>query len=172
MKSWAGSLLILIFLSSNLQAATVYKKVDKDGNIVFSDTPMEDAEELDVPPVPTLKLDTTPKFKPAKKEKTEDFAYTSLAITSPVKDETFVNNQGTVTVSVQVAPKLRKGDQVQLLLNGVKRAGPSASTSFALSNLDRGSYSAEAQVIDAKGNVLISSATVPFHIKRNFIRAN
>lgn len=168
MRLWWHALLMLSLISATTHAATVYKKVDKDGNLIFSDTPMDDAEEMDVPPVPTMKLDkirppVTPS-KPSEKEKT--FQYNKVTITAPAQDENFINNMGQVTVKVQIEPGLRKDHQVQLLLNGVKRAGPSASQSFSFSNMDRGAYSAVIQVVDSKGNVAAESAAVTFHVKR------
>lgn len=172
MKAPLSALLTALLISSSAHAATVYKKVDENGNLIFSDTPMDDAEAIDVPPVPTLKLDTTPK-QPAPTKKTPKAAkYENVLITNPAQDETFVNNQGSVTIQVQVSPSLKPEHQLELLFNGVKRAGPSADTSFNFSNLDRGSYSAVAQVVDAKGKVIISSPAVSFHIKRSFVRAN
>lgn len=171
MKHWCKAILILCLLSGGAQAATVYKKVDENGNLIFSDTPMDDAETLDVPPVPTMKIDKVrPITSPVTEPKKKPPAYKSVTITAPQQDEHFINNQGMVTISVQVLPGLQPKHQLELLLNGVKRAGPSASTTFSFSNLDRGSYSAQAQVVDDKGNVLISSPAITFHVKRSFVR--
>lgn len=168
-KRWM-TVIYLLSLTLSAQAATVYKKVDENGNLIFSDTPMEDSEKLDVQPVPTMKL---PKARPnalQPKEKPTQFAYKSIIITEPQADQHFINNQGRVSVTVQVEPKLHPKHQLQLLFNGVKRAGPSATTTFEFSNLDRGSYSATAQVVDDKGNVITSSPTISFHIQRAFKR--
>ncbi|MCG8672042.1 MAG: DUF4124 domain-containing protein [Pseudomonadales bacterium] len=169
MNKWAISLALLIVCQA-ATAATVYKKVDENGNLIFSDTPMDDAEKLEVKPVPTLKIDKTPKFVPTPEKVKETVNYQSLEITSPVQDENFINNMGTVTVTVQSTPTLNPEHQVQLLFNGVKRAGPSATTSFSFSNLDRGTYEAKAQVIDTQGKTLITSPPITFHVKRPVIR--
>lgn len=168
MRHWLTTLIALSLAAPTLHAATVYKKVDENGNIIFSDSPMDDSEVMDVPPVPTMKLDkikVTPRAEPGKKD-INAVKYEALTITAPEQDATFWNNGGNVTISVQVKPALAENHRVQLLLNGEKRAGPSASTSFSLSNLFRGSYDAVAQVVDAKGNVLISSPAKTFHIKQ------
>lgn len=172
MKAPVSALLTALLISGSATAATVYKKVDENGNLIFSDTPMDNAETIDVPPVPTLKLNSTPKQPILLKDKPKAFKYEQVVITQPAHDETFVNNQGTVTIQVQVSPGLKPEHRLELLLNGVKRAGPSADTSFKFSNLDRGSYSASVQVVDAKGKVVIASPSVSFHIKRSFVRAN
>lgn len=166
MKYWLPTLIAFSLAATGLQAATVYKKVDENGNIIFSDTPMDDAETMDVKPVPTMKLDKIQVPQSTPKKKKSSVSYESISITSPEQDQTFWNNGGNATIKVQLKPSLRDGHSVQLLLNGEKRAGPSASLSFSFSNLFRGSYDAVAQVVDEKGNVLISSPASTFHIKQ------
>lgn len=166
MKHWLPTLLAFSLAATGLQAATVYKKVDENGNIIFSDTPMDDAETMEVQPVPTMKLDKIRVPQNNKPKKPKAFSYKSVTITAPEQDEVFWNTGGSLTINVQVAPSLRDNHQIQLLLNGEKRAGPSASTSFSLSNLFRGAYNAVAQVVDEKGNVVTSSPAVTFHIKQ------
>lgn len=167
---WMMTVCLLSFTLSTTQAATVYKKVDENGNLIFSDTPMEDSEKLDVQPVPTMKLPKARPIRSQPKEKPSKLTYDSITITAPQADQHFINNQGRVSVTVQLQPKLHPKHQLQLLFNGVKRAGPSANTTFEFSNLERGSYSAIAQVVDDKGNVVTSSPSVSFHIQRAFKR--
>lgn len=168
MKHWLTTLIALSLAAPALHAATVYKKVDENGNIIFSDSPMDDSEAMDVPPVPTMKLDKikVPPRTDNNKKAEKPVNYHSVAITAPEQDATFWNNGGNVTISVQVSPSLKRNHKLQLLLNGEKRAGPSASTSFSFSNLFRGSYNAVAQVVDDKGNVLGTSPAITFHIKQ------
>lgn len=168
MKRTLTLITMLCLAATHTGAATVYKKVDEQGNIIFSDTPMDDAETLNVQPVPTIKLDKmrVPQPVERKEKPTTPTGYSSLTITSPQPEETFWNTGGSVDISVQTAPALQPNHKIQLLLNGEMRAGPSASQSFSFSNLFRGSYKSIAQVVDDKGNVLISSPTVTFHIKQ------
>ena len=42
-------LLVLLLLSPLLATAQVYKHVDQDGNVTFSDIPAPDSEKIDVP---------------------------------------------------------------------------------------------------------------------------
>ena len=171
MKYWLTTLIALSLATPALHAATVYKKVDENGNLIFSDSPMDDAEAIDVPPVPTMKLDKikVPADSDTTKKPKKAVKYKSVEITSPEQKKTFWNTGGSVTINVQTSPSLHEGHRIQLLLNGEKRAGPSASTSFSLSNLFRGTYDAVAQVVDSKGNVVASSPGVTFYIKQTSV---
>ena len=170
MKHGLALFMAVLLTTTSAWATTVYKKVDEQGNIIFSDTPMDDAQTLDVPPVPTIKLDKLRVPQSVERKDTKEKqggSYTALTITAPQQDETFWNNAGSVNISVRATPPLQSHHRMQLLLNGEMRAGPSASDSFAFSNLFRGSYEATAQVVDNKGNILISSPPVTFHIKQS-----
>ena len=48
-------LLVLGLLVSLAATATeIYRWIDADGNVVFSDTPIEGAEKIEIAPLPTL----------------------------------------------------------------------------------------------------------------------
>jgi hypothetical protein len=117
-----------------------------------------------VPTIPALKpvpanLQTG---RPANKAK----SYTELKITTPKAEEHFVNNAGQVTIGVEITPELQDGHQLNLTLNGEHRAGPTTSTSFSFSNLDRGTYTAIVNIVDKAGTIIKASTPVVFHVQR------
>lgn len=88
-----------------------------------------------------------------------------VAVERPAQDETVHDNDGNVSVLVRVEPTLARGNQVVLLMDGqaVEREdGPV----FALTNIDRGTHTLQAQVTDARGNTLATSAPVTFQLWR------
>lgn len=158
------ALLCLLPLTAAQSATTVYKKVLPDGSVVFSDEPMDNAETLEVEPVPTIPAyKPTPTPQPTQRSAPAQY---SVAISSPKADEHFINNGGQVSVVINVEPALRDGHGVQVKLNGELRAGPGDSTSFNFSNLDRGAYTVLAEVVDKGGKLIQASAPVVFHIQR------
>ena len=62
-------------------------------------------------------------------------------------------------------PELKKGDSIVILLDGSK-IGKGSSTSMQLANLPRGTHTIQAAVVDSKGNQLIQSNEVSFHLLR------
>lgn len=143
----------------------VYKQVNPDGTITYSDKPAAGAQEVDIPTAPTYQPPKVPAFTPYQKpEKPAPFAYDSLTITSPANDETIRENTGDVTVVLSVSPSLRPGHRIEYLLDGAS-VERSTQTSYQFKNLDRGSHSITAQIVDESGNV-ISSASVTVHLQR------
>ncbi len=151
-------------------ASAVYKHVDADGNITFSDTPPNpDAEELELEPLNIIPpADITPRPNtsvPAEDEEVD--AYSSLAFSAPEHDVAIRENAGNVTFSLDLTPILRGSDGHQLVvkMDGVE-VMRGATTSHTLDNVDRGSHKLSARVIDSEGNTLIEATPVVFHLQR------
>ena len=161
-------ILLALFAIQTSSATTVYKYIDENGNLVFTDEPRKGAEELDVQPVPTVPAIPIPAPPPAK-EKPKDFKYNKIVIVSPEDQKNFINAVDPVVVQVALSPNLRDGDKIQLLLNGEPKGTPISSTQFTLDNLDRGAYAASVQILDKEGNEVGSSPSISFFIKRNSV---
>ncbi len=158
--------LLLISLSFAAPAfAEVYRSVDAEGNVVFSDEASPEAEKIIIP-----KLQTIPalnpgsfQYKPAAKRPQP---YT-LAITSPADDAAIRNNAGNISVSVSVKPDLSSGDKLVIYLDG-KEVG--TGTSVSLQNIDRGTHQLRAVIRDSNDRIRKSSKSVRFHMLRRFVR--
>ncbi len=146
--------------------AEVYRSVDKDGNIVFTDKPSDDAELIELDELQTIKPPQKGNFKytpPAKKPAAK---YTSVSITSPENDVAIRDNGGNVTVNVTTQPGLHGKDELVLFLDG-KEVPLRRSTAKAFSGLDRGTHQLRAAVRDKSGRILESSQSVTFHLLRH-----
>lgn len=158
---------LLLFLTIPVSAVEVYKSVDEAGNTVFSDQPSDDAEKIDVKELPTVPgftnypVDTRPKPTAAER-------YSEIAITNPKNDETYWRGEGDLIVSVGIKPRLSAMDQVVLYLDGEEILAE-ASTTFVLSELDRGTHQLRASIRDREGNIVKSSETVSFHVRQTSI---
>src|SRR5205823_6336849 len=91
-------LLTLISLLASLAVAgTVYKWVDENGVVHYSDQPHPEAQKVDVPPAQTYKggasvpaMPTTGTSAPPASSEPAS-AYQGCAISEPAKDQTFTN---------------------------------------------------------------------------------
>lgn len=147
-------------------AVTVYKYVDENGNVVFTDEPRKGAEVLDVQPVPTVPAIPVPP-PAAAPAKQADFRYNKVVIVSPEDQKNFINEVEPIVVQVALSPALRKDDNVQLLLNGAAHGAPGKSTTFTLEQLDRGEYQAAVKILDKDGQEVGASSAVQFFVKRH-----
>lgn len=167
--------LSLVLFSTHIVAADkVYKKVNPDGTVEFTDQPSSDAEEVPVSEVPTIKIKPAPpipttRFDLQQKEKPQVFSYKQVVITSPANDETIRDNAGNITIQGSVSPALRQelGHQLRWTMDGevLEQQG----LILRLTNVDRGTHTVQLEVIDGEGEVLASSQPVTFHLRRVFI---
>jgi Domain of unknown function (DUF4124) len=168
------SLLLLAGLAVSLAAFSqeIYRWVDKDGIVHYSDQPGSDKAELItvVEPSTYESADAAPaessnggSSDDSGSNSAEANPYTSLAIVSPEPDQVFFGADAVVTVTADLSGTLQPDHQVVFFLNGNRRPAPGLS--LDLSGLDRGTYFLRASVLDQNGKPLISSQQTTFHVR-------
>jgi len=85
----------------------------------------------------------------------------NIAIVQPANEGTVHDNEGNVIVQVAVFPSLAPGHQVALVLDG-RPVAQQTGTTVALSGVERGAHTLQAQVVDAGGATLAASQPVTF----------
>jgi uncharacterized protein DUF4124/Big-like domain-containing protein len=160
--------LCLLTLGGVSAAATLYRWVDAQGVVHYSDTPQPGAEVLHVSGAQTYHGTTTPDAAPVAAATTPKAAepYKSCDITQPAADSSLFAPEE-VTVSVQVSPGLRGGDQLSVQVDGQTLQPTSdGSLSFQLAAPERGEHTVSAQVHSADGAVLCSATSISFSVQR------
>ncbi len=168
-------LALLGIFGAAVATADVWRWVDDDGVVHFSDTPVEGAERIDVSessrttgarvftPPPRVTADGEPA-----PEAEEEFRYESLTVVSPAAEETLWNIEGLLSVSLAVSPGLQTGHQVRVYFNGQPRMVN--STSFTLDEVWRGVHNIQAEVLDETGKLMIRSQPNRFYVQQTTIR--
>ncbi len=150
--------------------AELYKKIDEQGNITYSDVPSGTAKPVKPPGLSTYGTPAQHKQstkKPPDTAKPAAANYTALAITSPAHDETLRDNSGAVAVKVSVVPQLdtQAGHTLVVLLDA-KSAAQAQAAEVSLHEVERGAHTLKVQVTDASGRVLKESAEISFQLHR------
>ena len=165
------ALITFCVLSPSLFAA-VYKQVDEQGNISYSDVPQKkDDQPISMPEPMTFTSKPAPKSSgdgegnQKRKSDQQSEKYDSVAINSPNNDETIRSNNGDVTVQISSTPGLQNNHLFVLFMDGNK-VQESAATSVQLTNLERGTHTLTAEIQDDQSNTLASSPPVSFHLQR------
>jgi uncharacterized protein DUF4124 len=149
--------LLLVFYVCYLGAETVYKTVDEEGNTIFTDKPSESATEIKIDELQTIDNPNPAKYKASSKQSDKKkFKYNSLTVTNPESGAGIRSNNGNVTISVSLEPSLRGGDKILITMDG-KQVGTGSSVS--IQNVDRGTHSINASVVDGNGKTLISTSS-------------
>lgn len=165
--------IILLLSVLAFAGADVYRWVDSDGVVHFSDTPRPGAERITIqvpqPQSSGAADQQGPDQGSADDDGTDDFAgYDSLTIQSPGQDETLWNIEGQLNVSAAVQPDLQPDHTLQVYLDGqaLPPADPGA-TSLTVSEVYRGQHSLRAVILDSAGAVLAESPSVSFYVRQN-----
>jgi hypothetical protein len=149
--------------------AGIYKSMDEEGNVVYTDQPPPDgAEEVHVPPPTTYSPPTSHKAPPAasSRPKPKGFqGYDSVSITSPEDESTVRDAAGKLVLSVATVPNLQSGHKVRILMDS-EQVAEEANNTFHFDNLDRGAHTFQAFVIDAQGRAVNLSDPITVYIHR------
>ena len=172
-------LLLLLLLPFSLQA-DIYRSIDRDGNVTFTDEPNNKAELIELEelptyeaaPIPVLPVEAMP--EPVEEENELKKPKYKISITSPEQNQSIWTGGGVLTASVSVQPELNvnRADKVQFKLDGKKVGEPQTGLSYTFENIERGSHILTVSVVDNKGKVIKTSKSVLFHMHRNSVAQN
>jgi hypothetical protein len=159
------SLLLIGLLVFPAFAADVYRSVDENGNIIFTDKPTPDAEKIRIDEIQTIDaVDAKPLKSTPKKSEESKFNY-GISISSPEDGATLRSNNGDITVSAVVKPaRLAPGHRLALYLDG--NVAATGGPQFDLTNIDRGTHSAIVAVQGKDGKDIQRSSPVSFTVLR------
>ncbi len=157
---------ISLFLMTFVSAETVYKTVDKEGNIIFSDTKTENAEVIEIQDAQALDIPKVRAFKLSPpKEKHKTSVYTKLVIVSPQNDATIHSNEGNVNININIEPEINNKDTLVLYLDG-KQVETGKKPQFLLTNINRGTHTVAVALKNQDGVEVKHSDKVTFHVRR------
>jgi len=164
---YCGYLLVLLAATAN---AEVYKSINADGDVIYSDVPTQGAKPVEMPELPTytpVPLPAAP-VAPATKVKAAEDAYSKFSLAGPKNEETILYTAGNVNVSVTLEPALQveKGHRIEYFLDDQPQGKPVASLSTSFLNVDRGTHTVSAAVIDESGKVIIKTKPATIYIRR------
>ena len=153
-------------------ATTVYRWTDADGVVHLSDQPVPGAEKITIGPpklygTPGGPTPVQPPRKPpdVPKAPLARLGYTSIVLTSPTAEKTYIDEA--VPVTLMLVPALRDQDIITWYLNGV--AQEEKGESFTYAHLDRGAYTLYATITDSNTQESTNSPTVSFYVRQTSI---
>jgi FlaG/FlaF family flagellin (archaellin) len=162
---------MIFFISLPLCAREVYKWTNAEGVVIYSDTYQEGAERIRVTgsKLPSPPAAGSQEQGDAQANTQDGTGYERFEIVQPENDATVRSNEGKVSVKLALTPTLAEGHSVKISIDGKELPGDVRSTQFTLNNLNRGTHSLATRVVDADGNVVISSNSVSFHLRQDSI---
>lgn len=152
-------------------SAEIYRQVDAQGNVTYTDEPSDQApaEEVKIRPVTTVTLpkpETVSEPEQLREEvETEGSAYSDVRITAPEDGEAFHSGSGDIAFEVASSPELRDGHKYEVTLDG-QPVGQTTSGTVSVRNVYRGTHEAGVSIVNRNGVTIKSGDTISFTIHR------
>jgi hypothetical protein len=150
--------------------------VDDDGTVHFSDQPVPGAVPVEPEPLSEIPLDVPP--QPAAGEAggapAQDRAAAidyRISIVNLRDDDVVWNDARELELQLAVAPRLavERGHRVEVFVDGVRRGPARRDTRLVLSDIDRGTHSVKARIVDADGRVLAETERLTIHHRQHSV---
>jgi len=163
-------LLVFCLAAAAAGATELWRWVDDNGIVHYSDRPAPGAEKVIIQGAQTFSVPAAGESAASPAEEREDgeeATYRRFAITQPAREETFWNIEGRLDVSIDVAPAIRGRHALKVYLDGQPVDGvPPAAPSFIMGNVFRGEHTLRASIVDEQGRELVSSQPVRFFVRQ------
>lgn len=170
--------LAFLLVSATPLMAQVYKVVDKDGNVTYTDRPPADGSPpIELRPISVIEAPTYETAPAAAKEgsDSEDSKemslsylrknYQDFAIVSPQQEQSVWKPDGPIPVTWNTQYALQDGMQVTIFLDGKKHSSTTQQM-VVMADLDRGEHVLTAELRDAKNRVIANAASVTFFVQQ------
>jgi len=173
---------VLSLFASAGAMAQVYKQVDENGNVTYTDqVPLDGSAPMDLPELSVIEMDYgTGSTTDAVDEKAEEAdaaaeakvptprelrrMYRDFKITRPTQEETLWGTENMVVVSWGSSTPLLENMTVRVFVDGQQRS-TDGSGMVAL-RLDRGEHQVYAELLDARARSVVTTPIVTFFIKQ------
>ncbi len=177
MKTWWPLLLLAVPILAVAQITDrpdsgskgIYRTVDANGNVVFTDNPPDKKRAEEVKVGPTNTMDSPPPERraeprgdaPPEPPPLPDAGYESVSITAPDAGANLrIPQDNPIQVQVSLSPALKGGHRLVILDNGTPLEGS------VMDFPNPGEHTLVAQVRDNDGAVLIESRPLVFYVMR------
>ncbi len=184
MKLTTSKTVFLILMASYLVSAAtvvsaeVYKTVDENGNVVFTDRPPEDGTKpIDLPPLSVIE---TPEYQVAPKTDEIDSSaqdasemslpklrqyYADFALISPRAEESIWRPDIVITAAWKTQKPLQKGMTINIYVDD-KLYQTTTEQIVPLGALDRGEHKVTATLNDAMKRSIATASPIVFYVRQ------
>jgi len=166
-------------MTSSSLLAQVYKVVDENGNVTFTDIPPGDGSKpVDLPGLSVIE---TPEFAPTARQAAEAAgadaeapeetlrslrqSFRDFEIISPQSEESIWSPDGPVSAAWRTSNALRDGMQVMLFIDGNLQA-TTTQAMVPLVGLERGEHTISAEIRDQRNRTIATAQPITFFVRQ------
>jgi len=170
-----STLLCLLSALTTAAEMKIYRWVDKEGKVHFSDTAVPGTAEVKVKDNNLFSTDKTQTMtvnQSGVDNEHHDNAQLSYqaTITSPENDKALRSNNGDIDIHISIEPAKKNTQTLQLYLDGKKLGSPQISPIIRAQNIDRGTHQVQVELLDKNGKELAKTQIVTVHLQRITIK--
>lgn len=165
---------LLFSLAAAPLTAEVYKIVDKDGNVTFTDqAPGDGSKPIKLPPLSVIETPTyETKAKAVEGEdgqpmslRAQRIMYRDFAIVAPQSEESIWHPDAPVTVAWSTGAPLQMGMKVSVSVDG-KLQTFTTDQIIPVANLERGEHTVTARLTNDRNQTVASAEPIIFFVRR------
>ena len=169
---------VFLLTLSVVWAADIWKVVDENGNVVYTDQkPGDGSTPMDLPELSIIETDIQVEQTPTGEEEVKPPTsadlrrlYRDFRITRPLPEETFWGTANTVVVTWDSNTPLTPDLSVRLFVDGKAQGAP--PTGGVSLTLDRGEHNVSAELRDAGNRRIIRTETVTFFVQQSSVNSS
>lgn len=174
-------LLAMGLTANSVVYAELFKWKDEDGNTIYSDQPppggQKEDSEIDQQELPAIITMPAPRVSPSASTSSQQdnqgeayINYQEFSVLAPEHDSIVRENSGKVTISIRVEPNIfvERGDILVIYMDD-KEIVRGDQTSIMLDNVDRGTHTIKAQILNNRGEIINETDVTRFTLQRYHI---
>ena len=152
------------------QAGEIYKTVDEDGRVTYSDKPprQHKGDKAELPPVNAMEKTDKPRNAPRNSvptSQTEQATDYQLSLTSPEQDAQLPPGQRDLVIRVELNPPLAPEHQLVYYMDGEEIAR-GRNSQYRIEEIFRGTHQIRVVIVNQRGQILKTSDTRQVHVHR------
>lgn len=146
----------------------IYKYIDENGRIAYSDKPVVGAQAVKIQRAPTPSREDVAENDYLGEDNFDEYGevtkYNALQVLHPIPEKVVNERSGSVQVILLATPPLSDQHQLIITVDG-KDISRGRHANLNLTNLPRGSHSVNGRIVDSNGFEMIKSPTVTFYVR-------
>lgn len=160
------TLIVIALLACSATHAEIYRWVDQDGHVQFSDRRNQGAEKIvSHAAVPAAEKTAAP-AGPTSPDAVFLGPYTELEIVAPGANETLTQDPAGFPIGLLINPPLIEGHRMAVLLDGAELPIKDSATQFKLTGAALGSHRLQVQIRAVDGTILAQTSPRNFNLRQ------
>ncbi|MGB0495141.1 MAG: DUF4124 domain-containing protein [Kangiellaceae bacterium] len=164
------SIILTIYLNSAHaeEKRILYKTVDKNGKITYSDKPSPDAKEIPMTEGQSINMKSPKVTFHSNENNNENNAqsdgYTTVTFAQPEHDGVIRNNGGYADFVINIQPSLDEAHHIAFYIDGALVDASISGMNISVKNVEYGSHTASFSILDSTNKLVVKSETLSFNL--------